>query len=142
MSDTHQRYCAIKAALRQVITVVPDSHSEKPLTTLTALICGLADAHHSHLPKLADHAPSQGAKRESRIERFERWLRQLTVRQATYFMPFARALLAALASQPLVLSMDGSTVGRRCQALLLRHNGPRSGSSWPGLVPRGSGRLN
>lgn len=119
MSDTHQRYCAIKAALRQVIAVVPDSHSEKHLNTLSALICGLVGAHHSHLPKLADHAPSQGAKRESRIERFERWLRQPKVSQATYFMPFARAVLAALASQPLVLIMDGSSVGRRCQALLL-----------------------
>ncbi|MCW5850150.1 MAG: hypothetical protein KIT87_08705 [Anaerolineae bacterium] len=108
MSDTHRRYCATKAALRQVIAVVPDTHSEKHLNTLTALICGLVGARHSHLAKLADHAPSQGAKRESRIERFERWLRQPKASQATYFMPFAHAVLAALASQPLVLIMDGS----------------------------------
>ena len=119
MSDTHQRCCAIKAALRQVIAVVPNSHSGKHLNTLTALIRGLVGAHHSHLPKLADHAPSQGAKRESGIERFERWLRQPKVSQATYFMPFAPTLLAVLAAQPLVLIMDGSTVGQRCRALLL-----------------------
>ena len=119
MSDTHRCYCAIKAALRQVIAVVPDSHSEKHLNTLAALICGLVGAQHSQLPKLADHAPGHRAKRESRIERFERWLRQPKVSQATYFMPFARALLTALAAQPLVLIMDGSTVGRRCQALVL-----------------------
>ena len=71
-SDTHRRSCTINAALRPVIAVVPDSHSEQHLNPLTALICGLVGAQHSHLAKLANHAPSQGAKRESRIERFDR----------------------------------------------------------------------
>lgn len=119
MSDTHRRYCAIKAALRQVIAVAPNSHREQHLNTLTALICGIVGSQHSHLAKLADHAPSGGAKRESRIERFERWLRHKDVSQTTFYLPFAEALLTALAHQPLVLIMDGSGVGRRCQALLL-----------------------
>lgn len=119
MSDTHRRYCAIKAALRQVIAVRPDSHPEKHLNTLTALICGIVGAQHSQLPKVADKAPSHGAKRESRLKRFKRWLCHGEVTYDTYFLPFAQAVLSALAAKPLVLIMDGSVVGRHCQALLL-----------------------
>lgn len=119
MSDTHRRYCAIKAALRQVIAVTANSHAENHLNTLTALVCGIAGAQHSQLPKVADQAPSQGAKRESRLKRFKRWVMQTSVTYETYYLPFAQAVLKALARQPLVLVMDGSTVGRGCLALLL-----------------------
>jgi hypothetical protein len=119
MSDTYRRYCAIKAALRQVIAVKPDSHAKKHLNTLTGLICGIVGSHHTQLPKVVDQAPSHGAKRESRLKRFKRWLCQPNVTYETYFLPFAQALLTALAQRPLVLIMDGSTVGHECQALLL-----------------------
>jgi len=119
MSDTYRRYCAIKTALRQVIAVKPDSHAEKRLNTLTGLICGIVGSQHSQLPKVADKAPSHGAKRESRLKRFKRWLCHSEVTVETYFLPFAQALLAALAARPLILIMDGSSVGHQCQALLL-----------------------
>lgn len=119
MSDTHRRYCAIKAALRQVIAVRPDSHAEQHLNTLTALICGIVGSRHTQLPRIADAAPSHGARRESRIQRFKRWLMHETATYETYYLPFAKALVWALAHQPLVLVMDGSTVGRGCLALML-----------------------
>ena len=119
MSDTHRRYSAIEQALRQVIPTQANSHREKHLRTLTALICGIVGAKQTHLPKLADHAPSAGAKRESRISRFERWVDNRTVTNEIFFLPHARALLRALASQPLALVMDGSSVGRGCVALLV-----------------------
>ena len=37
----------------------------------------------------------------------------------TFFAPFARAVLAAVSHEPLVLVMDGSEVGRGCLALVL-----------------------
>jgi hypothetical protein len=119
MSDTHRRYSAIEQALRQVIPTQANSHREKQLRTLTALICGIVGAKHTHLPKIADQAPSAGAKRESRITRFERWVNNRTITYDTFFLPHARALLAALAAQPLALVMDGSSVGRGCVALLV-----------------------
>lgn len=119
MSDTHRRYCAIKTALRQVIDVNPNSHAEKHVNTLTGLICGIVGSQHSQLPKIADKAPSGGAQRESRLKRFKRWVMADSVTYETYYLPFAQALLWTLARQPVVLVMDGSTVGRGCLALLL-----------------------
>ena len=119
MSDTHRRYSAIEQALRQVIPTKANSHREKQLRTLTALICGIVGAKHTHLPKIADQAPSAGTKRESRITRFERWVDNRAVSYETFFLPQARALLAALATQPLALVMDGSSIGRGCVALLI-----------------------
>ena len=119
MSDTHRRYSAIEQALRQVIPTQANSHREKHLRTLTALICGIVGAKHTHLPKIADQAPSAGAKRESRITRFERFVTNRAVTYETFFLPHARALLNALAREPLVLVMDGSSVGRGCVALLI-----------------------
>ena len=119
MRDTHRRYSAIERALRQVIPTQANSHREKQLRTLTALICGIVGAKHTHLPKIADQAPRAGAKRESRISRFERWVDNRAVSYETFFLPHARALLSALARQPLALVMDGSSVGRDCVALLV-----------------------
>ena len=119
MSDTHRRYSAIEQALRQVIPTQTDSHRERHLHTLAALICGIVGAKQTQLPKIADQAPSGGAKRESRITRFERWVDNRAVSYETFFLPHARSLLNALATQPLVLVMDGSTVGRGCVALLV-----------------------
>lgn len=119
MSDTHRRYCAIKAALRQVIAVRPNSHPAQHLNTLTALICGIVGSRHSQLPKVAEQAPSGGAAEESLVKRFSRWLQSDSVTYDTFFLPFAQAVLLALAHQPLVLIMDGSTIGRTGLALML-----------------------
>ena len=55
----------------------------------------------------------------------------------TFFLPFARALLTALAHQPLVLMMDGSTAGRGCLVLMLslRYRGRALPLAW--IVVRG-----
>jgi hypothetical protein len=74
MSDTYRRYRAIKQAIMQFYQPRPTGHREKHLNTLVALICGLTGAKHAHLPTIADHAPSDGAKQESVIDRFRRWV--------------------------------------------------------------------
>lgn len=119
MSDTHRRYRAIKRALLQLLPARRNSHQEKHLNTLAALICGIVGAQHTQLPKIASKAPSLGAKSASHIKRFSRWVENEQVSYETFFLPFAQALLASLAKQPLVLIMDGSTVGRGCLTLML-----------------------
>ena len=71
------------------------------------------------MPKLASKAPGQGAKPTSRVKRFTRWVENDRITYATYFLPFAQAVLASLAQQPLVLIMDGSSAGRGCVTLML-----------------------
>jgi len=119
MSDTHRRYRAIKRALLQTLPARRNSHHQKHLNTLAALICGIVGAQHTQLPKIASKAPSQGAKPASRIKRLCRWVENDQITYETYFLPFAQAVLASLAKQPLVLIMDGSAVGRGCVTLML-----------------------
>lgn len=60
-----------------------------------------------------------GAKRESRVKRFQRWVKNDRIDVEMYFIPFAKILLVSLSHRLLVLVMDGSAVGRGCIALVL-----------------------
>jgi hypothetical protein len=119
MSDTYRRYRAIKDALMQLFPSRPTGHMERHVNTLAALICGIVGSRHTQTPKIADHAPGGAAQRESLIKRFRRWYAHEAITADLYFLPVAEGVLANLAQQPLVLIMDGSTVGRGCAALLL-----------------------
>ena len=119
MSDTYRRYRAIKHGIVQFYQPRPTGHREKHLNTLAALICGLIGSKHAHLPACADHAPSNGAKQASVIERFRRFVKNDRHTIDGWFSPVAKELLNALAAQPLQLVMDGSLVGRGCIALML-----------------------
>jgi hypothetical protein len=119
MSDTYRRYGAIKRAIMQFYQPRPTGQREKHLNTLVALSCGLVGGRHVHLSTIADHAPSNGAKQESVIDRFRRFLKHDRQTVDGWFLPLAKELLTTLASQPIQLSMDGSVVGRGCIALML-----------------------
>jgi hypothetical protein len=119
MSDTYRRYRAIKQAIMQFYRPRPTGHREKHLNTLVALICGLSGGKHAHLSSIADHAPSNGAKQESLIDRFRCWLKHHRQSVDGWFLPVAQELLQTLAQQPIQLVMDGSVVGRGCIALML-----------------------
>lgn len=119
MSDTYRRYGAIKQAIMQFYTPHPSGHREKHFNTLVALICPFCGGRHAHLPTIADHAPVAKAQQESVIKRFRRWLDHDAHTIDGWFSPVAKSLLAGLASQELVLVMDGSVVGRGCLALMV-----------------------
>lgn len=119
MSDTYRRYGAIKRAIMQFYQPRLTGHREKHLNTLVALICGLTGGKHAHLSTIADHAPSAGAKQESVIERFRRFLKHDRQTIDGWFMPVAKELLMQLAKQPIQVVMDGSVVGRGCIGLML-----------------------
>jgi hypothetical protein len=88
------------------------------LTTLAALISGIVGSKRTHLPHIATQVPD-GAKSESRVKRFARWIGNDTITEDVYFVPYAEVLLRQLALQTLVLIMDGSVVGRGCVALMI-----------------------
>src|SRR5438552_339150 len=123
MSDNHRRYCAIKDALMRLCPHAKGNVA-RHLTTLTALICGIVGSCKTQLPAIASYAPGK-AKRQSRITRYERFLKNKTITVEQYYLPYVKALLASLPPGPLVLVIDGSVVGRRCIALVisvLHHN--------------------
>lgn len=94
----------------------PTGQRARHLNTLVALICGVVGGQRAHLATMADHAPRGGADQESVITRCRRWLKHDATTLDGWFLPVAKALLATLASQPLVL--DGSVVGQGCLALM------------------------
>lgn len=118
MSDNRRRYRAICDGLKQFFPKQLTPRQMQHFRVMAHLINGIVGSRHVHLPKLASKSP-QSVNRESRIKRLTRWLQNKQVTHASYFAPFAEALLAELATQPLVLVIDGSAIGRGCQCLMV-----------------------
>jgi hypothetical protein len=118
MSDNLRRYRAIRTALTQASPAQPKGHVARHLQTLAALISGIVGSKSTQLPAIATKVPD-GTKPESRVKRFARWLDNDHILEEAYFLPYADILLRHLALQTLVLVMDGSVVGRGCNALML-----------------------
>src|SRR5918911_636727 len=118
MSDNLRQYRAIRAALIQGYPGEPQGRCARHLATLAALISGIVASKSTQLPKIAAKVPD-GAKPESRVKRFARWVDNAHITTERYFVPYAEVLLAHLAVQTLVLVIDGSVVGRGCIALMI-----------------------
>lgn len=93
------------------------------LNTLAGLVSGIVGSKSSNLPAVAAKVPGgprgKRTKVDSRVKRFERWLRNKGVEAETFFLPFAKTLLSSLSHLPLVLVIDGSIVGRGCMTLMI-----------------------
>jgi hypothetical protein len=119
MSDNLRRYRAIKSAIRQIYPTEPKGNTARHLHTLAALISGIVGSKSTNLPAVAAKVPD-GVKRESRVKRFSRWMKNERIGSEMYFLPYLGALLTSLAScGPLLLVMDSSEVGRRCLVLMV-----------------------
>src|SRR5919198_5529597 len=117
MSNNLRRYRAIRDALTQGYPGQPTGTVARHLTTLAAFISGIVGSKSTQLPHLVTKVPD-GAKPESRVKRFTRWLDNDRILEEVYFLPYAALLLTHLALETLVLVMDGSVVGRNCTALM------------------------
>src|SRR5712691_7906678 len=118
MSDNLRRYRAIHNALKQAYPAQPTGNVARHLHTLAMLISGIVGSKSTQLPTIAPKVPD-GTKPESRVKRFTRWLDNDNILEEVYFLPYADLLLRHLALQTLVLVMDGSVVGRGCNALMI-----------------------
>ena len=118
MSDNLRRYRAIRDALTHAYPTPPTGNFARHLQTLAALISGIVGSKSTQLPHMATKVPD-GAKPESRVKRFARWIDNDHILEEVYFLPYADLLLRHLALQTVVLVMDGSVAGRGCNALML-----------------------
>lgn len=118
MRDTYRRYQSIRQALKTMYPQEPRGHLARHLNTLVALICGIVGSQRTNLPAIAGSAPS-ASQVGSQIKQFKRWLMNERIEQEVYFLPFLEHVLASLASQTLVLVIDGSSVGRGCVTLMV-----------------------
>jgi len=120
VSDNHVRYKAIRKALEKPYSAQPQGNFARHLNTLAGLISGIVGSCKSNLPEIANKVPD-GAKPESRVKRFSRWLQNKDVGAEIHFLPFVLELLSGLTASlgTLVLAIDGSTVGRGCICLMV-----------------------
>jgi hypothetical protein len=118
MRDNLRRYRAIHKALTQWYPIIPHGNLARHLTTLAALISGIVGSKSAQLPHIAGKVPD-GAKPESRVKRFARWVDTTTVTETVSLLPYAEVLLWHLAIEKLVLVLDGSAIGRGCVALMV-----------------------
>src|SRR2546425_11636419 len=112
------QYRAIHNALKQAYPAQPKGNVARHLPTLAALISGIVGGKSTQLPTIATTVPD-GLKPESRVTRFARWLDNANMLEEGYFLPYADLLLSHRALQTVVLVMDGSVVGRGCNALMI-----------------------
>jgi len=118
MTDSQRRYKGIRKALDKPYPCAPKGALARHLNVLGAMIAGIIGSRSTNLPDIAGKS-SFRAQPESVIKRLSRWIKDDAVELETYFMPFALALINALAPNGLVLVIDGSVVGRGCVALVI-----------------------
>jgi hypothetical protein len=117
VSDNLRRHRAIK---QQLLQLHPQAQGRELqyLTILAMLISGIVGSRHSALPNIAAKVPDE-TKRESRITRMRRLLKNDSFKQKEVYAPFAKQLLSSLSHCPLVLVIDGSQVGVGGMALVI-----------------------
>ena len=93
MSDNLRQYRAIREARRQAYPGEPQGRCARHLTTLAAMISGIVASKSPQLPQVAAKVPN-GAKPESRVKRFARWLDNARILEEVSFLPYAEIVLA------------------------------------------------
>jgi hypothetical protein len=119
MSDNRRVYRTIRQAIMQLYPGEPKGNTARMLTTLAALVSGIVLGKSCQLPTIARKAPD-GAKADSRIKRYSRWIQNERIEYEAYYLPFVEALLYRLAAiRELVFIIDGSEVGQGCITLMI-----------------------
>lgn len=128
MSDNLRRYRAIRDGLRQLYPRKLTGRQAQHLETLARFVSGIVASQRCDLPSVARTIPGQATacpKRsqqvhESTVKQLTRWLQHPGIDRATYYLPFAKAVVKALAKRGwITFVIDGSEVGRGCRALVV-----------------------
>ena len=114
MTDRHRVYTKVLKMLKQMLELSHQGH----VVTLAMMITGIVMGHKAQLSVMSSEVPVS-AKEKSVEMRLRRWVKHRQIDADAIFMPFARQILEALSSAPLVLVMDGSQAGRNCMVLMV-----------------------
>jgi hypothetical protein len=114
MTDRYQVYTKVFKMLKQMTKTYHEGH----MITLAMMIAGIVLSRNAQLSALSADIPGN-AKDKSIEMRLRRWVKDDRLEADVVYMPFARQILEALASLPLVLVMDGSQAGRGCMVLMV-----------------------
>jgi len=119
VSDNRRVYRTIRIALKELFPYEPKGNFARNLNTLAGLVAGIVQGKNCQLPTIARNTPD-GAKPESRVKRYKRWIKNEHTGYEAYYMPFAQQILASLAQiRELVFTIDGSEAGHNCIILMI-----------------------
>lgn len=114
MTDRQRVYTEVLRTLKDLLRGQKQGH----VVTLAMMITGIVMSKKAQLSVMSSEVP-HWAKTASVEKRMHRFVKNQRIDTQVYYLPFAKALIAALATQPLVLAMDGSQVGRGCMTLMV-----------------------
>ena len=114
MTDRWRVYTKVLQTLKSMLKM----HRQGHVATLAMMITGIVMSRKAQLAVMSGEVPV-AAKEKSVEMRMRRWVKHEKIEVEVTYLPFARQILAALAKAPLVLAMDGSTVGRGCMVLMV-----------------------
>ncbi len=115
MTDRYKVYTKVLRVLKNMVTF----HREGHLVTLAMMVSGLVVGKNAQLSAISAEVPAK-AKEKSIEMRLRRWVKHSQIDVEAAYLPFAQQILTVLAlSEPLVLVMDGSQVGRGCMVLMV-----------------------
>ena len=114
MSDNKRVLSQVTKKLKKLMKDVP----EKQVVVWAMMVAGIVLGKKARLSSISTELPTP-AKDLSTMRRLQRFVSNDSVDVETYFMPFACQILEALSVNRLVLSVDGSTVGRGCMVLMI-----------------------
>jgi len=117
MSDSRRTYRAIQAKLVQ-LQGFPTGRMRQRTVVLAAFITGIVRSKSTQNRKVAEQSGLE-SKVESRIKQLERWYKNENVSYELDYLPYISQLLEEFKDAPLVLAIDGSTIGRGCMALMI-----------------------
>ncbi len=114
MTDRYRVYTKVLQTLKSELRMYRQGH----VVTLAMMIAGIVMSRKAQLAVMSGEVPT-AAKEKSIEMRMRRWVKHEKIEVEVTYMPFAQQILEALANAPLVLAMDGSTIGRGCMVLMV-----------------------
>jgi hypothetical protein len=114
MTDRMKVYTKILKTLKQDLKMSHQGY----VVTLAMMITGIVMGKKAQLSVMSDEVP-HNAKNKSIEMRMRRFVKHKKVDVEITYKPFARHILTALSTLPLILAMDGSQVGRGCMVLMV-----------------------
>ncbi|MBI4730530.1 MAG: hypothetical protein HY781_00040 [Chloroflexi bacterium] len=115
VTDRYTVYTKVLSLLKQMINIEPGGH----LVTMAMMIAGIVLNCNAQLSAMSTEI-AVAAKEKSVEMRLRRRVKDERLEADVVYMPFARQILVALASLPLILVMDGSQARRGCMVLMVR----------------------
>ena len=114
MTDKMKVYTKVMQKLKKMMPTVPQNQ----VITIAMMVTGIVLGRKAQLSVMSLEIPHP-AKPASLEKRFQRFVKNERFVVQVSYLPFAHLILSHLADKPLVLAMDGSTVGRGCMALMV-----------------------